>query len=102
MPEGFLLTFLVTQMLPASLMLTPMYLIFNKLHLLGTYLGPALAISSGSVPFIVVTLRPYFKSVPTALDDAARIDGCGVLRSFFKIMIPAIKTVSLPLLSFHS
>ena len=71
--KGFLLTFLVTQMLPASLMLTPMYLIFNKLHLLGTYLGPALAISSGSVPFIVVTLRPYFKSVPTALDDAARI-----------------------------
>ena len=86
------MTFGVTQMLPASLMLTPMYLIFNKLHLLGTYLGPALAISSGSVPFIVVTLRPYFKSVPTALDDAARIDGCGVLRSFFKIMIPAIKT----------
>ena len=65
--KGFLLTFLVTQMLPASLMLTPMYLIFNKLHLLGTYLGPALAISSGSVPFIVVTLRPYFKSVPTAM-----------------------------------
>ncbi len=90
--KGFLLTFLVTQMLPASLMLTPMYLIFNKLNLLGTYLGPALAISSGSIPFIVVTLRPYFKSVPTALDDAARIDGCGVFRSFFKIMIPAIKT----------
>lgn len=88
----FLLTFLVTQMLPASLMLTPMYLIFNKLHLLGTYLGPSLAIASGSVPFIVVTLRPYFKSVPTSLDDAARIDGCGVFRSFFKIMIPAIKT----------
>lgn len=88
----FLLTFLVTQMLPASLMLTPMYLIFNKLHLLGTYLGPSLAIASGSVPLIVVTLRPYFKSVPTSLDDAARIDGCGVFRSFFKIMIPAIKT----------
>ena len=61
--KGFLLTFLVTQMLPASLMLTPMYLIFNKLHLLGTYIGPALAISSGTIPFIVVTLRPYFKGV---------------------------------------
>lgn len=90
--KGFMLSFLVTQMLPASLMLTPMYLIFSKLNLLGTYLGPALAIASGSVPFIVVTLRPYFKSVPTSLDDAARIDGCGVYRSFFKIMIPAIKT----------
>lgn len=90
--KGFMLSFLVTQMLPASLMLTPMYLIFNKMHLLGTYLGPALAIASGSVPFIVVTLRPYFKGVPTSLDDAARIDGCNVFQSFFRIMIPAIKT----------
>ncbi|MBQ9065177.1 MAG: carbohydrate ABC transporter permease [Blautia sp.] len=90
--KGFMLSFLVTQMLPASLMLTPMYLIFSKLHLLGTYIGPALAIASGSVPFIVVTLRPYFKNVPTALDDAARIDGCNVLQSFIRIMIPAIKT----------
>lgn len=90
--KSFLLTFLVTQMLPASLMLTPMYLIFNKLHLLGTYFGPAIAIASGTVPFIVVTLRPYFKGVPTSLDDAARIDGCGVYRAFFKIMLPAIKT----------
>ncbi|MBQ7371770.1 MAG: carbohydrate ABC transporter permease, partial [Blautia sp.] len=90
--KGFMLSFLITQMLPASLTLTPMYLIFNKLHLLGTFLGPALAIASGSVPFIVVTLRPYFKNVPTALDDAARIDGCNVFQSFFRIMIPAIKT----------
>ena len=90
--KGFLLSFLVTQMLPASLMLTPMYLIFNKIGLLGTYLGPALAISSGSIPFIVVTLRPYFKGIPTSLDDAARIDGCGVLRSFLFIMLPTIKT----------
>ena len=90
--KGFLLSFLVTQMLPASLMLTPMYLIFNKFGLLGTYLGPALAISSGSIPFIVVTLRPYFKGIPTSLDDAARIDGCGVLRSFLLIMLPTIKT----------
>ena len=90
--KGFLLSFLVTQMLPASLMLTPMSLIFNKIGLLGTYLGPALAISSGSIPFIVVTLRPYFKGIPTSLDDAARIDGCGVLRSFLLIMLPTIKT----------
>lgn len=90
--KEFLLSFLVTQMLPASLMLTPMYLIFNKIGLLGTYLGPALAISSGSIPFIVVTLRPYFKGIPTSLDDAARIDGCGVLRSFLLIMLPTIKT----------
>ena len=89
--SAFLLTFLVTQMLPASLMLTPMYLIFSRLSLLNTYFSPSLAIASGSIPFIVITLRPYFRSIPTSLDDAARIDGCGVIRSFFQIMIPAIK-----------
>lgn len=98
----FLLTFLVTQMLPASLMLTPMYLIFNKLNLLETYGAPAIAIASGSIPFIVITLRPYFKSIPTSLDDAARIDGCNMFVSFFKIMIPAIKTgiITIAIISF--
>jgi len=90
--KAFLLTFLVTQMLPASLMLTPMYLIFSRLNILNTFFAPALAIATGSVPFIVITLRPYFRSIPPALDDAARIDGCGVIRAFLQIMVPAIKT----------
>lgn len=99
-----MLCFLVTQMLPASLLLTPMYLIFSKAKLLGTYLAPALSISSGSIPFIVVTLRPYFKGVPRSLDDAARIDGCNVLKSFLLIMIPAIRTgiITIMVISFLS
>ena len=90
--QAFLLIFLVAQMLPASLMLTPMYLTFSKMHLLGTFFAPPIAIAAGSVPFAVVTLRPYFKSVPVALDEAARIDGCSSLKSFFLVMIPAVKT----------
>ncbi len=88
----FLLTFLVAQMLPASLTLTPMYLIFNKLHILGTHFTAPIAIAAASIPFAVVTLRPYFKSVPKALDEAARLDGCGALKSFLFVMIPAVKT----------
>ncbi|MCD7736183.1 MAG: carbohydrate ABC transporter permease [Lachnospiraceae bacterium] len=88
----FLLTFLVAQMLPASLTLTPMYLIFNGLGLLGTHFAAPIAIASASIPFAIVTLRPYFKSVPVALDEAARLDGCGSLRAFVSIMIPAVKT----------
>ena len=85
--QGFLLIFLVAQMLPASLMLTPMYLTFNKMHLLGTFFAPPIAIAAGSVPFAVVTLRPYFKSVPVTLDEAARIDGCNSIKSFFLILL---------------
>ena len=88
----FLLVFLVSQMLPASLTLTPMYLIFNKLGLLGTHFSAPIAIAASSIPFAIITLRPYFKSVPVALDEAARLDGCSPLRAFVSVMVPAVKT----------
>ena len=88
----FLLTFLVSQMLPASLTLTPMYLIFNKLGLLGNHFAAPIAIAAGSIPFAVITLRPYFKSIPISLDEAARLDGCSPLRAFISVMVPAVKT----------
>ena len=68
------------------------HLIFNKLHLLGTYFAPPIAIASAAIPFAVITLRPYFKSVPVSLDEAARVDGCTAIRSFFSVMVPAVKT----------
>lgn len=88
----FVLVFLVTQMLPASVMLTPLYLTFSKTGLLNSHFAAPMAVAAGSIPFIVVTLRPYFKSVPASLDEAARIDGCNIFQSFFYIMIPAIRT----------
>ena len=90
--EVFLLTFLVTQMLPASLTLTPMYLIFNKIGLLGTHFSAPIAIAASSIPLAIITLRPYFKSIPVSLDEAARLDGCSTLRAFVSVMIPAVKT----------
>ena len=88
----FLLTFLISQMLPASLTLTPLYLIFNSAGLLGTHISSPIAIAASSIPFAVVTLRPFFRSVPVTLDEAARLDGCGPVRAFFYVMIPAVKT----------
>lgn len=90
--EVFLLIFLVAQMLPASLTLTPLYLIFTKLGLLGTHWSAPVAIAAGSIPFTIVTLRPYFKSIPASLDEAARLDGCGPLRAFASVMVPVVKT----------
>ena len=89
--HAILLVLLVSQMLPASVMLTPLYLIFNRAGMLNNLITPAIAITASSIPFTCVTLRPYFKSIPTALDDAARIDGAGVLKSFFYIMLPTVK-----------
>ena len=88
----FLLTFLISQMLPASLTLTPLYLIFNSVGLLGKHITSPIAIAASSIPFAVITLRPFFRSVPVTLDEAARLDGCGPARAFFYVMIPAVKT----------
>ena len=90
--NGILLTFLITQMMPASLLLMPMFLVFSGLGWLNTLQAPAIAVTSHSIPFIVITLRPYFMSIPKSLEDAARIDGCNALTTFISIMMPIIRT----------
>jgi multiple sugar transport system permease protein len=87
----FLLIFLITQMLPASLVLTPLYLTFSKMHLLNSYLAPILSTATVSIPFVVLMLRPNFMNIPNELVEAARIDGCNVLTSFLRVVVPISK-----------
>ena len=83
-----ILVFLVTQMMPGSLLLTPLYLMFTRAGLLNSFPAPVMAIATGSIPFIVVIMRPFFLSLPKSLDEAARIDGCNAFTSFMRIMLP--------------
>lgn len=83
-----ILIFLVTQMMPGSLLLTPLYLMFTRAGLLNSFPAPVMAIATGSIPFIVVIMRPFFLSLPKSLDEAARIDGCNAFSAFIRIMIP--------------
>lgn len=83
-----IMTFLVTQMLPSSLILTPLYLIFSKVGLLNTYFAPILATATISIPFVVLVLRPIFGSLPKELEEAARIDGCNRLSAFIRVILP--------------
>lgn len=83
-----ILSFLITQMLPATLILTPLFIIFNKLNLYNTFLGPIIADITIAIPFSVLMLRTFFLSIPKELDDSARVDGCNVFTAFWKIMLP--------------
>lgn len=87
-----IMLFLVTQMLPATLVLTPLYLMFHKVGLLNSYWAPILADTTIGLPFSVLILRTYFVSIPKELDEAAKIDGCGHLSSFFRIMLPVARS----------
>jgi multiple sugar transport system permease protein len=86
-----LLVFLITQMLPSSLVLTPLYLIFNKMGLINTFLSPILSVSTGSIPFVVLFLRPGFLTIPDELMESAKIDGCTTIQAFFRIVVPVAK-----------
>lgn len=87
----FMLLFLITQMLPASLVLTPLFLTFSNLGLLNTYLAPILSTATISIPFIVLMLRPGFLAIPDSLTEAAKIDGCGTFRAFIQVALPVSK-----------
>lgn len=83
-----LFIFLVAQMLPSSLILTPLFVNFNKLGLINNYLGVMLADATITIPFVVIILRTYFKDIPKELEEAAIIDGCGTFGTFMRIMVP--------------
>lgn len=83
-----MLIFLVSQMLPPTLTLAPLFIMFNKLHLNNTLMAPIVAGVSSSIPFAILTLRTFFMPLPHALEDAALIDGCSTFSAFWRIMVP--------------
>lgn len=84
----FIMLFLVTQMLPATLILTPLFLTYNKLGLIDTYFAPILSDMTIGIPFVILILRTYFLGLPKELEDSAKIDGCNAFTAFIKIMLP--------------
>ncbi|MDQ6421453.1 carbohydrate ABC transporter permease [Paenibacillus sp. LHD-117] len=84
----FILSFLVTQMLPSTLVLTPLFIMFNNLQIINTYVAPILADSTIGIPFAILILRTYFLSIPKELEEAAKMDGCNHFTAFIRIMIP--------------
>jgi len=82
------LSFLVTQMLPVSVILTPMFIMFKNMHLINSPLSAILADATIGIPFSILILKNYFASIPRELEEASYIDGCTRFSSFTKILIP--------------
>lgn len=81
---------LLTIMLPAQVTLIPQYLIFRDLGWIDTFLPlvvPKLLATEGFFVFLFVQ---FIRGLPMELDEAARIDGCGPIRTFFQIILPLL------------
>jgi len=83
-----LLSFLVIQMFPGTMMMIPLYLLVDKLGLLDQLLGLVLVYSTTSVPFCVWMLKGYFDTIPKELEESAIIDGASRSRIFWSIILP--------------
>jgi len=83
-----LLSLLVTQMFPATMLLLPMYIMLVKLGLINTYLGIVVMYSATALPFCIWQMKGYYDTIPTSLEEAGRIDGCNQLQTFYRIILP--------------
>lgn len=80
---------LMLQVLPSSLMITPIFVGFSQIGLLDyPRLAVILAIAAKSMPFFIVLVRATFMSVPQELEEAALVDGSSRVGAFFRIVLP--------------
>lgn len=88
----FQMFFLAGMIVSAQMSIIPMYRIVNGLHMSNSFSAPISMYVTASIPFSIFLYSNFIKSgVPYALEEAARIDGAGMLRTFIQIVMPLTK-----------
>lgn len=82
---------LATLMLPAEVTLVPVYLLFRNFGFLDTYVPLILPYWFGGSAFYIFLLRQFFLTLPTELDDAAKIDGASLFGIYWRLIMPLSK-----------
>lgn len=87
-----LMSFLVSQMFPGTLMMIPLYIILVKwLGLGSSRIGLVMVYSTISIPFCVWMLKGYFDTIPKELEESAIMDGASPATIFLRIILPLAK-----------
>ncbi len=86
-----ILTFLVTQMLPVSVLLTPLFILYKSMNIYNSMWAAIISDATIGIPFSVLILRNYFATIPKELEEAAYIDGCNRFSAFIRVLIPIAK-----------
>ena len=79
---------LIGLIVPIQMTLVPLTLLMNALNLIDTLTGLTILYVGFGVPFGVLVMRGFFRTVPTALIEAARLDGASWFRIFYRIALP--------------
>ncbi|MFE5804560.1 carbohydrate ABC transporter permease [Streptomyces sp. NBC_01232] len=78
-------------MFPVFLALVPLFFMVKRFDMLNTYQGLILVYVAYSMPFTVFFMHSFFRTLPTAVHEAAVIDGASDTRIFFQVMVPMAK-----------
>lgn len=87
--DKLFLGFISTMMIPGMVTLIPVYLLLVELGWTNTFQGLVAPLAAN--PFGIFLLRQHFKSLPSSLGEAARIDGCNEFQTFYKVYLPLAK-----------
>ncbi len=83
-----LICLLTTQMIPAAMLVIPIFVIVAQLGLTDKILGLMLAYIVTAVPFSVWILKGYYDTIPPDLEEAAMVDGCTRMEAFVRMILP--------------
>lgn len=83
-----LIFLLTTQMIPAGMLVIPIFVIVAQLGLANQIIGLVLAYISTAVPFSIWILKGYYDTIPPDLEEAAMVDGCNRMEAFWRIILP--------------
>ncbi len=90
---------IATMMLPAQVTMIPRFILFKSLGWIDTYYPFIVPTFFGNA-FFIFLFRQYFLTIPSDLEEAARIDGCGHFGTFWHIMLPMAKPIVLTCMVF--
>ncbi|WP_219418163.1 carbohydrate ABC transporter permease [Pseudonocardia nigra] len=85
---GFMIS---TLLLPFHVLIIPQYIIFQRLELVDTYAPLLLPKFLATEAFFVFLMVQFIRGLPRDLDEAATIDGCGHLRTFWHVIVPLMR-----------
>lgn len=83
-----MIAILTTQMFPATMLLLPFFILLSKLSLINSFFGLMIIYSSTVLPFCIWQMKGFYDTIPKALEESARLDGCNHFQSFYKIILP--------------
>jgi raffinose/stachyose/melibiose transport system permease protein len=85
------LFFLVGMMIPMQVTLIPLNIALSRLKLINTYFGLFIVYLGFGIPFGILVLRGFMRTIPKELDEAALIDGCSRFRLYWNVILPITK-----------